>query len=281
MSEDKIPIPSPRLPGRIHRTIWGDRTPLVGMIHLLPLPGSPRFGGSMDEILTRASLEAVLLADAGFEGVLVENFGDAPFFPHGVPPETVAAMAVAVREVAACVSIPVGVNVLRNDAESALSVAVGAGARFIRVNIHTGSMFTDQGLLEGQAYRTLRKRTSLQSTVAILADVMVKHSTPPPGLTLESAARDVWSRGMADGVILTGAETGMPTEPEVIQRVREALSDEASIWVGSGASPETISGLLQRADGVIVGSALQVGGIAGAGIDPSRVSAFVRALERG
>jgi len=281
MREDNNPLPNPLGPRRIHETLWGERTPVVGMIHLLPLPGSPGFRGSMGEVLTRATQEAVLLADSGFEGILVENFGDAPFYPHRVPPETVAAMAVAVREVVASVSIPVGVNVLRNDAEAAVSIAVGAGAGFIRVNIHTGSMFTDQGLLEGQGHLTLRKRRTLQSSLAILADVMVKHATPPPGLTLESAARDSWLRGRADGLILTGAETGMPAKPELFQRVKEALPDEARIWVGSGATPETISGLLQTADGIIVGSALQVGGIAGAGIDPSRVSVFLRALTGG
>ena len=117
-------------------------------------------------------------------------------------------MAVAVREIADSTSLPVGVNVLRNDAEAALAVAAAAGGRFIRVNVHVGSMFTDQGLLTGEAYKTLRKREALGLPVLILADVMVKHATPPPGLTLESAARDCWFRGLADALIVTGSETG-------------------------------------------------------------------------
>ena len=234
----------------------------------------------MEEVLARASGDAAVLADGGLDGILVENYGDSPFFPDRVPPETVAALAVAVREIVRCTSLPVGVNVLRNDAHAALAVAAGAGARFVRVNVHTGSMFTDQGLIQGQAHRTLRQRRSLGLSLPILADIMVKHATPPPGLTLEAAARDSWFRGLGAGLILTGTETGRPVELETIQQLREALPTEAKLWVGSGATPETASGLSRAADGIIVGSSLQKGGLAGGGIDPSRVRTFMEALGR-
>jgi hypothetical protein len=263
------------------QALWGEKAPVVGMVHLLPLPGSPKWGGSMDEVLARASGEATLLANEGLDGVLVENYGDVPFFPDRVPPETVAAMAVVVREVVRCTPLPVGVNVLRNDAWAALAVAAGAGGRFIRVNVHTGSMFTDQGLLQGQAHQTLRQRSALGESLLILADVLVKHATPPPGLTLESAARDSWFRGMADGLVLTGTETGKPVDLEVLGKVKKALPEDAKVWVGSGATPETAQSLLQVADGIIVGSALRKGGAAGAGIDPPRIRAFMEALGRG
>jgi len=234
----------------------------------------------MDEVLARASDQARLLAEGGLDGILVENYGDAPFFPGRTPPETVASLAIVVREVVRSTHLPVGVNLLRNDAEGALAVAVGAGARFIRVNVHVGAMFTDQGLLQGHAHQTLRKRESLGSALPILADVMVKHATPPPGLTLEGAARDTWFRGMADGLILTGKETGSPVDLETIRRVREALPEESRIWAGSGADPGNAADLIRAFDGIIVGSALQKGGKAGAGIDPIRVQAFLKALGR-
>jgi membrane complex biogenesis BtpA family protein len=234
----------------------------------------------MEEVLVRASEEATLLASEGLDGVLVENFGDAPFFPDEVPPETVAAMAVVVREVVRCTPVPVGVNVLRNDALASVAVAAAAGARFFRVNVHTGSMFSDQGLLQGQAHRTLRQRRNLGVSLALLADVMVKHATPPPGLTLEATARDTWFRGLADGLVLTGPETGKPVDLETIRRVRGALPADAKVWVGSGATPDIAGTLIRAADGIIVGSALQAGGSAGAGIDASMVRAFMRALDR-
>lgn len=234
----------------------------------------------MEEVLARACEEATVLADEGLDGVLVENLGDTPFFPHRVPPETVAAMAVATREVVRCVEIPVGVNVLRNDAPAALAVAVAAGARFIRVNVHTGSMFTDQGLLQGRSHRTLRQRRAIGVPLPILADLMVKHATPPPGLTLESAARDSWYRGMADGLILTGKETGEPVDPREISEVRGALPADAKVWVGSGATPENAPSLARIASGIIVGSALKEGGSAEGRVDVARVRSFMAALGR-
>jgi membrane complex biogenesis BtpA family protein len=234
----------------------------------------------MDQILDRASEEATTLARAGFDGVLVENYGDLPFHKGRAPSETVAATAVAVREVRRSCAIPVGVNVLRNDADAALAVASSTGAAFMRVNVHTGSMFTDQGLIQGQAHWTLRKREMLKLEVSILADVMVKHATPPPGVTLEEAARDAWFRGMADGVILTGWETGLSVDLEEVRRVKEALSPNGKVWVGSGTTKETARKLLEAADGLIVGSDLQRGGVAGEGVDPDRLRAFMEGLGR-
>jgi membrane complex biogenesis BtpA family protein len=258
--------------------LFGGGRPIVGMIHLMPLPGSPGFQGSMERVLERAGEEARILAESGLSAILVENYGDTPFFPARVPPETVAAMAVAVREVASSTDLPVGVNVLRNDAEAALAVAAAGGGRFVRVNVHVGSMFSDQGLLSGEAFQTLRKRAALGLPIPILADVMVKHATPPPGLTLESAARDCWFRGKADALILTGSETGRCINEDSLGRVRGALPPSAKIWVGSGATAENVSSLLESADGIIVGSALQRGGIAGGGIEGDRVRAFMEGV---
>ena len=170
--------------------LFGIPKPLVGMVHLSALPGSPRWGGSMDAVLERALADAAALEAAGFHGLMVENYADVPFYPDTVPPETVAAMAVTVREVARNTRLAVGVNLLRNDACGALAVAHAAGARFIRVNVHTGVMAADQGLLAGRAHETLRLRRRLDAPVAVFADVWVKHAAPFPGMTLEQAAED-------------------------------------------------------------------------------------------
>lgn len=259
---------------------WPEVKPVVGMIHLLPLPGSPRWEGSMNRILDRALADAGILVEEGLDGLLVENFGDAPFFPSNVPPETVAAVAVVVREVTRSFSVPVGVNVLRNDAHAALATAVAAGAAFIRVNVHAGCMFTDQGLLQGQAHDTLRIRRNLGLPLTLLADVLVKHGTPPPGVTLAPAARDTLQRGLADGIILTGPETGSPVRAEEVQELRAVLPEGAKVWVGSGATPDSAPLLLRVADGLIVGSTLQAGGIPGGGVERARVQAFMRGLGR-
>lgn len=249
--------------------VFGPRA-VVGMVHLLPLPGAPGWGGSMDEVLERALMDARTLADGGLHGVIVENYGDVPFYPMSVPPETVAAMSAVVSAVRKEVTIPVGVNVLRNDGVAALAVAVATGAVFVRVNVHTGSMFTDQGLLQGNAHELLRRRAALRTPLAVFADVFVKHGTPPPGTRLEEAARDARHWGLADVLIVSGDATGHATDPAAVARVKEAVPG-VPVWVGSGATPETIGLHLRTADGVIVGSAIEKDRIAGGPVDAERV----------
>lgn len=252
---------------------------LIGMIHLPPLPGSPAQEESMADILRRVEHDARALQKAGFDALLVENYGDAPFHPGMVPPETVAALALAVNRAIATVGpLPVGVNVLRNDARAAVGIAAATGASFIRVNVHTGTMFTDQGVLTGRAWETVRVRHALGIECAILADVLVKHATPPAGATLEDTARDLHDRGRADALIVSGTGTGQPTDPDRIARLRRAVPD-AAILVGSGATPATAAALIAAgATGLIVGSWVQRGGRAGTGVDPERAADFVRTV---
>jgi len=248
--------------------------PLIGMVHLLPLPGAPGWGGSMQAVIDRAAADAAHLAEAGFDGVLVENFGDAPFHPGPVPPETGAALAVAVVAVRQTVALPVGVNALRNDARAALAVCAATGAAFLRVNVHSGAMLTDQGWIEGRAHETLRERARLGLGCAILADVFVKHAIPPAGADIASTARDTWSRGLADGLVVSGPETGSATPIERVRAVRAAVPD-AAIWIGSGLDAANAAALLAVADGAIVGSAAQREGRAGAGVEPERARRIV------
>jgi len=228
----------------------------------------------MGEVLDRARADADALVSGGMDGLLVENFLDAPFFAERVPADTVAAMARVVAAVAQGSRVPVGVNVLRNDARAALAVSVATGASFVRVNVHTGVMWTDQGPIQGRAADTLRHRSASQADVAILADIMVKHATPPPGLTPEQAAADTWTRGLADALVVTGSGTGQPTDLEELTRVRHG-APAAPILVGSGVSPDNVAAVLASADGAIVGTSLTREGRAGSGVELERVQALV------
>jgi membrane complex biogenesis BtpA family protein len=245
--------------------------PFIGMVHLLPLPGAPRWGGSMQEVLDRALRDAEALAPA--DGLIVENYLDAPFHPARVPAETIAALSVVVAEVVKATHQPVGVNVLRNDALGALAVAAATGARFIRVNVHTGLMIADQGILTGTAHETLRERARIAPGVAIAADVLVKHAVAPAGLDAGQAASDAWQRGLADALIVSGIATGAPADVARLKEVRRALP-EAVVWIGSGITPANAGELLPFSDGAIVGSSLANDGIAGGGIDPAKARAM-------
>lgn len=248
---------------------------LIGMVHLAALPGAPGYLGDMTRVSDAAVRDAQTLADAGFDGLMVENFGDAPFFPDNVPAETIAAMSVAVAAVVDAVPIPVGVNVLRNDALAALAIAAAAGASYIRVNILSGTMFTDQGTIHGRAAEVARMRSRLCPEVAILADVFVKHASPPPGSTLESAARDLAARGGANAVVVSGTGTGVPADPDRVRRVASVTG--LPVFVGSGVDAATVGGLLTDAYGVIVGTSLKRDRTIEDPIDPDLAAGFVAA----
>lgn len=233
----------------------------------------------MDAVMERALRDLEALEAGGVDGILVENYMDVPFHPRRVPPVTVAAMTAAVGAVIRDATRPVGVNVLRNDACSAVAVAAATGARFLRVNVHTGSMFTDQGLLSGRAHETLRERRRLGVRAWILADVLVKHAAPPGGVTLERAALDCRERGLADVLVVTGPGTGEAAEPDHVDRVKTVLPG-APVWVGSGLSAESVAQVVPRADGAIVGSAIQRGGVAGREVERERVERFMAAVRR-
>ncbi len=244
------------------------------MIHLEPLPGAPGYGGSMDTILDRARVDARAIAAAGFEGIMVENFGDAPFFTDDAPKVTIAAMSRAVSEVAA-VGLPTGVNVLRNDGLGALAVAAATGAQFIRINVLSGTMYTDQGPIVGSAALVARARRELCPDVAIMADVFVKHATPPAGLTLIDATNDLVERGGADAVIVSGAGTGAATSLDDLKTVADR--SDLPVYVGSGANAATIRDILAIGDGAIVGSDTKIDGIATNPVDPERATAVIQA----
>jgi len=254
---------------------FAGRRPVIGMVHLLPLPGSPR-ARCPEEVLRRALSDARALADGGVDGILVENFGDLPFAPRAVDPQVVSVMAVAATEVRRATGLPLGVNVLRNDARAALAVALAAEASFVRVNVHVGAAFTDSGRIEGRAHETLRFRSAIGSRAAIFADVFVKHARPAGRPDLAAAAREAAYRGLADVLLVTGPETGAPADPARLRAVKRAVPDRP-VYVASGLSAETAAAFTE-ADGFIVGTAFKRGGRVEDPVDPRRVRRIVRAL---
>jgi len=257
-------------------SIFAASKPLIGMVHLLPLPGSPGWQGSMHDVLERGARDADALVRAGFDGLMVENFGDSPFLPTGVAPETIAALAVVAAALRSRFELPLGINVLRNDAAAALAIATVVGAGFIRVNVHTGAMLTDQGWIEGRAHETLRARARLNSEVLICADVLVKHAIPPAGSSLSQVARETHERGSADILIVSGIGTGAPTEPSDIESVKAAVPS-APLWIGSGVNARNVRAMLEVADGAIVGTSIKQEGVASNAVDPQRAVELVRA----
>jgi hypothetical protein len=246
------------------------------MVHLLPLPGAPGYEGSMDSVLDRAVADARAIRDGGAAGIVVENFGDKPFF-KAVGVETVAAMSRLVSEVARETALPVGVNVLRNDGAAAVAIAVACG---VAVNVHTGAMLTDQGIIEGDAAAVLRLRDRLGGCgVAIFADYMVKHAVPLGPVDEAVMAKDLRYRGLADAIVVSGKETGGEADPGLLRGLRDLLPD-APLVLGSGLNAGNASHFRGLADAAIVGTSIKAGGQVDAPVDPSRVRAVVDAFSR-
>lgn len=230
-----------------------NRFRLIGVVHLLPLPGTPFGDYSFAKVLERAVYDAKILEQGGIDTIIIENFGDAPFTRNQVDPHIVSMITVITQTIIEQTSLQIGINVLRNDALSALAIAAAVGAEFIRVNIHTGAAWTDQGLIQGDAYRTLNYRRQLQSSVAIAADVMVKHATPAGDWSLVDAAKDAFLRGKAQRLIITGAATGASIDWNDLIVLREHLP-AAELWIGSGMNPRLLDKALEFANGAIVGT---------------------------
>ena len=248
---------------------------LIGMVHLAPLPGSPDFTGDLDAVIETAVADASIIAAAGFDGLMIENFGDAPFFADDVPKETIASLTAAVIAVHAAAKIPTGVNVLRNDALGALAVAASTPASFIRVNVLSGSMYTDQGPIVGRAAQVARLRKAICPDVAIMADVFVKHATPPAGLSLIDATHDLVERSGADAVVVSGVGTGSPAALADVETVVDASS--LPVYLGSGVNADNVDAMLAVANGAIIGTSIKVGGIPTGPVDARLAADMVAA----
>jgi membrane complex biogenesis BtpA family protein len=254
---------------------------LIGVVHLKPLPGSPRFEGSLDAVLEAAIDDLRALVNGGADGAILENYGDAPFHADRVPPVTIAAMTAATVLLRAHITegFLLGVNVLRNDAAAAMSIASVIGASFIRVNIHVGVALTDQGTIAGRADETLRLRASLGRPVWILADAGVKHARSVAYGSAAAEAADAVERGLADAILVTGARTGMPVDAGALASVRRAIPG-TPLLAASGVEPDLAQKLARHCDGFIVGTWLKREGKIEEPVDLERVRTLSSLLRR-
>jgi len=257
--------------------IFETSKPVIGMLHIPALPGSPQNALSLDAILEWVLADAQALVDGGIDAFIIENFGDVPFYPQQVPPHTVGFMTMVAAQVRRRFDLPLGVNVLRNDACAALAIAAAAGARFIRVNIYTGARLTDQGVIQGTAHEILRYRKLLGCDAKIFADVDVKHSAPLAARKLEDEVADAVSRGCADAIIVTGSATGNPTSVQDLQIAKHAAG-RAPVIAASGVDLMNLEAIMKVADGLIVGTAFKRDNVTTNPVDADRVRAFSAAV---
>ena len=257
--------------------------PLVGVIHLPPLLGPDAL--SSPALFDRVESDARAYKAAGFDAVIVENYGDAPFSKSASPPHVAAVMTMCVERAVRATGIPVGVNVLRNDGLAALGVSHAAGGSFIRVNVHMHATVTDSGLIEGIAHDVVAYRRQLgrergPDKILILADVDVKHGTALAKRPLEEIAEETVHRGKADVLLVTGSGTGKPIDTADLERCLRGAPG-APVWAASGVSEHNVEELMHVAGGAIVGTAAKEGGSVKAPVDLERARRIVRAAGKG
>jgi len=266
---------------KMFEEMFGKKLPIIGVVHLQPLPGAPRYESmSMKEIARLAVEEARAMSENGIDGLIVENFRDM-MFKKRVGPETVASMTYVASEVSSAVSVPIGLCVLQSDAISALAIAKAVGGKFIRVPYYTETYIVDAGMMESIAADALRFRKMIEARdVKIFADVHIKHGYSLSRRPIEESAEDAYERGLADAIIVTGKKTGGKTKPEDVKVVRDYLP-ELPLIVGSGVTPESLSEYFPKlGDAVIVGTSLKKEGKTEGTIDTERVRLFSKNMEK-
>ncbi|MBB3996754.1 BtpA/SgcQ family protein [Aureimonas pseudogalii] len=280
MSPSSQPIG--QAPGDTLQAIFGTRRAIIGVVHLAPLPGSPRFDGEAVETIYRRGLDdARAYLGGGCDGVIVENHGDVPFSkPDAIGPETSAYMAVVADRIRRELGRPIGINVLANAAIPALAIASASGAAFVRVNQWANAYVANEGFVEGEAARAMRYRAQLRAKgIRIFADAHVKHGAHAivADRPVEEQVKDLVFFD-ADVVIATGQRTGHAAELSYIRMIKEAAN--LPTLVGSGVTHENVGDILSVADGVIVASSLKYDGVWWNQVDPERVKAFTAGLPR-
>jgi uncharacterized protein len=261
-------------------SIFGARRALIGVIHVLALPGTPKNSDGIEAIVGAAVADARAYREAGFSGLMVENMHDRPYLRRVVGPEIVAAMtavAGAVRREAP--RLPLGIQILAGANRESVAVAHACGARFVRVEGFVFAHVADEGIMESDAGELLRYRRAIGAeAVAVFADIKKKHSAHAltADVDIAETARAA-AFFLADGVIVTGTSTGRPADPAEVK----AVAAEVGIptLVGSGITPQNIAEFA-AADAFIVGTSPKRDGLWSNPVDAARAAALVGAFER-
>lgn len=254
--------------------------PVIGVIHVGALPGTPRSSQSVSELITSARNEAKIYRECGVDGVIIENMHDVPYLRAEVGPEIVAAMTAIAAEVKRECGLPLGVQILAGANIEAMAVAHAADLDFIRAEGYAYAHVADEGLIQASAARLLRYRKLIGATrVQVWADVKKKHAAHAitADVSLGEMAETVEFMGV-DCVIVTGSATGKP--PSVADVLEAKRHCHLPVFLGSGITEHNVAEFYDNADGFIIGSAFKLDGLWSNTVDPARVTSFVQKIQR-
>ena len=261
-------------------SLFSQPKPVIGVIHVGALPGTPRSSQTIAELVASAREEAKIYRECGVDGLIIENMHDVPYLRGEVGPEIVAAMTAIGTVVKSECRLPVGIQILAGANIEAMSVAHAAGLDFIRAEGYAYAHVADEGLIQASAAKLLRYRRMIGAEhVQVWADVKKKHAAHAitADVSLGETAETVEFMG-ADCVIVTGSVTGQAPKIEDVQEARRHC--HLPVFLGSGISEINIDQFHDEADGFIIGSAFKVNGLWSNTIDPTVVTNFIRKLRR-
>jgi len=251
-----------------YNTLFKENKPIIGVIHL------PRIKEGNEELVIKtASEEAIIYSENKLDGIIIENFNNKPYLKDRIPNYEKKVLTSVINEVSSITTLPIGLNVLRNDILTALEIASNTSISFIRVNFLIGVSLAPEGLIEGAA-KYLRNFEDITSNILIFADIFTKHSLTLYPRSIYSCVHEVIDRGCADVIVVTGKLTGLPPSIKLLGKVKRIT--EVPVFVGSGLNPNNLILYLLIADGAIVSSYFREGHRAGKKLVTSYVSEFMK-----
>lgn len=262
---------------KVLEELFMTKIPVIGVTHLLPLPGSPRYTGmSLDDISLSAIEETRIMVDNGVDAIIFENFYDMPFLKK-VGPETISAMTYIGQRLKEKLSVSLGICLLQADGIGAIAIAKSLGLSFIRAPYYTETYVVDTGIIDSIAGELQRYRTFLKCNTRVLADVHIKHAYPLAQRPIEQSAEDALTRGLADAIIVTGLKTGGPAKLDDIKHVRDFLP-KAPLIVGSGVTTANVQNYLPFVDGIIISTGFRENDNVDGKIVADTVSKFMKVV---
>jgi membrane complex biogenesis BtpA family protein len=257
------------------RRVFGDRKPVIGMVHFGALPGSPLFDArrGLDGLVDGIAKDLAALQNAGFDAIMFGNENDRPY-EFSVDAASTATMAFAIGRIRDRITVPFGVNVLW-DPMSSIALAAATGAGFVR-EIFTGAYASDMGPWTPDAGKAMRYRDRLhRADLALLYNVSAEFAYSLDQRSLPDRARSAVFSSIPDAILVSGQITGEAAALSDLEAVKKVLPN-TPVLANTGVKHATVADVLKVADGCIVGSSLKIDGNTWNAVDPERAAEFMR-----
>lgn len=261
------------------KTVFGGGKPVIAMVHLGALPGSPLHDhkGGVEAIVENARKDLVALQAAGFDAIMFGNENDRPY-EFEVDTASTATMGYVIGRLRSEITVPFGVNVLW-DPESSIALAAATGARFVR-EIFTGTYASDMGPWTPDAGKAMRYRDRLgRQDLALLYNVSAEFAYSLDQRSLPDRARSAVFSSIPDAILVSGAITGEAAKMVDLEAVKKVLPT-TPVLANTGVKHATVADVLKIADGCIVGSSLKIDGDTWKAVDPDRAAEFMRLVRQ-